>query len=91
MSTDHLFPVHTVTFSCVFVLFHVMSWLFSIPLRTVNNTKTKMKSFITIISLTSMACTKVSETTKQWHNKYFRDNTKDTPQLHVPLFRYPSK
>ena len=31
---------HThVTFSCVFVLFQVMSWLFSIPLRTVNNTK----------------------------------------------------
>ena len=33
-------PVHTETFSCVFVLFQVMSWLFSIPLRTVNNTKT---------------------------------------------------
>ena len=34
-------PVHTETFSCVFVLFQVMSWLFSIPLRTVNNTKTQ--------------------------------------------------
>ena len=33
--------VHTETFSCVFVLFQVMSWLFSIPLRTVNNTKTQ--------------------------------------------------
>ena len=29
------------TFSCFFVLFQVMSWLFSIPLRTVNNTKTQ--------------------------------------------------
>ena len=28
-------------FSCVFVLFQVMSWLFSIPLRTANNTKTQ--------------------------------------------------
>ena len=28
-------------FSCVFVLFQVMSLLFSIPLRTVNNTKTQ--------------------------------------------------
>ena len=27
------------TFSCVFVMFQVMRWLFSIPLRTVNNTK----------------------------------------------------
>ena len=34
-------PVHTETFSFVFVLFQVMSWLFSIPLRTVNNTKTQ--------------------------------------------------
>ena len=33
--------VHTETFSCVFVLFQVMSWLFSIPLRTLNNTKTQ--------------------------------------------------
>ena len=33
--------VHTETFSCVFVLFQVMSWLFSIRLRTVNNTKTQ--------------------------------------------------
>ena len=32
--------IHTETFSCVFVLFQVISWLFSIPLRTVNNTKT---------------------------------------------------
>ena len=31
-------PVHTETFSCGFVLFQVMSWFFSIPLRTVNNT-----------------------------------------------------
>ena len=31
------------TFSSVFVLFQVMSWLFSIPLRTVNNTKTQGK------------------------------------------------
>ena len=28
-------------FSCVFVLFEVMNWLFWIPLRTVNNTKTQ--------------------------------------------------
>ena len=34
-------PVHTETFSCVFVLFQVMGWLFSIPLRTVNKTKTQ--------------------------------------------------
>ena len=34
-------PVHTETFSCVFVLFEVMSWLFSIPSRTINNTKTQ--------------------------------------------------
>ena len=34
-------PVHTETFSCVFVLFQVMSWLFTIPLRTVENTKTQ--------------------------------------------------
>ena len=34
-------PLHTETFSCVFVLFQVMSWLFSIPLRTVNSTKTQ--------------------------------------------------
>ena len=34
-------PVHTETFSCFFVLFRVTSWLFSIPLRTVNNTKTQ--------------------------------------------------
>ena len=33
--------VHTETFSCVFVLFQVMSWLFLIPLRTINNTKTQ--------------------------------------------------
>ena len=33
--------VHTETFSCVFVLFQAMSWLFSIPLRTVNNPKTQ--------------------------------------------------
>ena len=39
-NTD-LGSVHTETFSCVFVLFQVMSWLFSIPLRTVNNTKTQ--------------------------------------------------
>ena len=37
----HLGPVHTETFSFVFVLFQVMSWLFSIPLRTVNNTRTQ--------------------------------------------------
>ena len=29
------------TFPCIFVLFQVMSWLFSIPLRTVNNTETQ--------------------------------------------------
>ena len=39
--TDLRPPIHTETFSCVFVLFQVMSWLFSIPLRTVNNTKTQ--------------------------------------------------
>ena len=32
---------NTRTLSCVFVLFQVMSWLFSISLRTVNNTKTQ--------------------------------------------------
>ena len=37
----HWGHVHTETFSGVFVLFQVMSWLFSIPLRTVNNTKTQ--------------------------------------------------
>ena len=38
-----LIPEYSIltTFSCVFVLFQVMSWLFSIPLRTVNNTKTQ--------------------------------------------------
>ena len=33
--------VHMETFSCVFELFQVMRWLFLIPLRTVNNTKTQ--------------------------------------------------
>ena len=33
--------LNTEKFSCVFVLFLVMSGLFSIPLRTVNNTKTQ--------------------------------------------------
>ena len=38
--------VHTETFSFVFVLFQVMSWLFSITLRTVNNSKTKENVFV---------------------------------------------
>ena len=38
---DYSGHLHTEMFSCVFVLFQVMSWLFSIPLRTVNNTKTQ--------------------------------------------------
>ena len=38
-------PVHMETFPSVFVLFQVMSWLFSIPLRTVNNHKNAGKRF----------------------------------------------
>ena len=37
----YLGPVHTETFSCVFLMFQVMCWLLLIPLRTVNNTKTQ--------------------------------------------------
>ena len=46
LSSTMLGPVHAETFSCVFVLFQVMSWLFSIPLKTVNNTKTQKNVFV---------------------------------------------
>ena len=39
---------------CVFVLFQVKSWLFSIPLRTVSNTKTQENLSVFIRGLTNI-------------------------------------
>ena len=45
MKSPHIGPVHTETFPCVFVLFQVMSWLFSIPLENSKQYKNAGKRF----------------------------------------------